>query len=1021
MFERQMMRLPARAVAMAVITAIIAPIIAAVYELKVGFDNLEQSSPDFEKTTASLKELNTEFASQAAAPIFDTILGAMEQLQGWLTKNKIHVDGLFASFGQLVDVGIKSLISIVTGNPDLFKMLGVSLSGVLAIAELLMLSVKAVFDTMGSLVTAAGKIDVIDGPKAFFKSLATAGSDFWDGWKKKGLETIDLTQQALDKAGANVLNITGDETTPTNNIPVNNRQTLAEQHKDFENELATIQEQTQAALDKIKRSVAEHLETHQEAAPQILSVLHQESLSVNSLVKHYQELARSSKEAFEAKDQNKVQEAQTGYATVGNHQGTAIGKERVTAEDQADAEILTSRKITADALQKVEEENAKAALSIIKKQVSDGLMTHQEGLAQEEALEAQRHFAAQGRIEAMPTTGSGDQARKDAAFYEETARNLNTVNGLLAQHTDALIKDLDAQLKAAEASNKSKEAYLESNLEIAKAADNKRAEITLTQQLTKLKMQDAEMDLQIAQAKAANTDTGSKANLDARAQIAALQERIQQLTQQQTRQKYSNSEIGQQQYQSDTGNGPSSVDRIMESFGVNMSQLSQDMSNANTATESFIIGLAGTIPALANVVTAMGEFYNQLKKGNVLGALGGALSNKGVDSSIGSALGSAGGAVGGSIGGALSQIGSEMPMIGPAIGAIMSTVTNLFSQSIQNMVTDIQQQVAAINEQAATKQIGILQQITELKQEEQSAISSLGGKKKAKSELNSILTSLNDQIAQLQMQAQQTIQQFNDMVSASNTGNAAGNAVAQQWLQTWQGINQQVEAYIQAGGSTVVAAQYMNQQMQAQQQALTNQLNQGNQTAIADALQLNQLEQQKVDMMKQEAATEFGMLNSDSIERRTASAVSTGVALTNQRNSFALQMQTMNQQIALEQGRVTAESQVFDLNQSIAALQNEQNALNIAALQQQLESYKEMQAIITATSGMTFTPGSINPGAGLNGTQAPIPGMPGVTGQTVTNNITVNGNVTAENAATLGSEIASNIRSGRTTFSVAGS
>jgi hypothetical protein len=435
----------------------------------------------------------------------------MEDLQGWLVKNKVQVDGVFASFGQLVDVGVKLLISIVTGNPDLFKMFTISIGGVLTIAELLIIAVKTVIDLVGSVVQAAGKIDLVDGWKAFFTSLKTAGADFWDSFTKKAAESVSQTQELLNKSGAFTLNVAGAETAPTNNIPAEHRQTLAEQHKDFEEELAKIQEDTQGALDKIKRSIAQHLETHQDASPQILTVLHQESNSVNALVKKYQELATSSKEAFESKDVNRVPEAQTGYATVAAKQATTIGKARTQAEDEADAEIIANRKILAEALQKVDEENAKATLAIIKKQVTDGLMTHQEGLAQEEALEAARHNAAQQRIEAMPTAGPNEQAKKDAASYEETARNLNTVNGLLAQHTDALLRDLDAQLKAAEASNKSKEAYLEGNLEIAKAADNKRAEIALTQQLTKLKMQDAEIDLQIAKEKAANTETGSKA------------------------------------------------------------------------------------------------------------------------------------------------------------------------------------------------------------------------------------------------------------------------------------------------------------------------------------------------------------------------------------------------------------------------------------------------------------------------------------------------------------------------------
>jgi hypothetical protein len=394
------------------------------------------------------------------------------------------------------------------------------------------------------------------------------------------------------------------------------------------------------------------------------------------------------------------------------------------------------------------------------------------------------------------------------------------------------------------------------------------------------------------------------------------------------------------------------------------------------------------------------------KKAGAMGAAASLLQNSNVTDTIGSIAGKAS-----------ESLGSMVPVIGPMIGQMFSAISGLFQAGIQTMVNNINQQVQNINLAAQTKQIGIQQQIAELKAEEQSAIQALGGKKKASSQLTSILNSLNSQIAQLQYQAQQTVQQFNDMVAAANTGNAAGNSVASQWLNTWQQINAQVESYIQAGGSLATSAAYMNQQLQQQQQALTGQLNQGNVQAIQDALQLNQLEQQKVDMMKQEAATEFGMLNSDSVERRTASAVATGVALTTQRNAYAQQLLDLNNQITAEQEKVAAESKVFDLNQSIAALQNNQNALNIAALNQQLQSYQEMQAIIKATNGMVFTPGSINPGAGLNGSQAPIPGEPGVAGPVIgTVNVTTTGPVTSENAATLGAAIASNIRSGRTTF-----
>ena len=461
------------------------------------------------------------------------------------------------------------------------------------------------------------------------------------------------------------------------------------------------------------------------------------------------------------------------------------------------------------------------------------------------------------------------------------------------------------------------------------------------------------------------------------------------------------------------------------SFGVNLGQMNAQLQDINPTLANFSTAIVGTLAALGQLAKGVTEFITQLHSGNIGGAIGTGLST--VAKGAGEAASKIADNVSNSdaVAGALQGISSVAGALGPVVSGVMGVVTGLFETSIQNMVTDIQNQVSNINLAAQTKQIGILEQITQLKQEEQTAISELGGKKKAKSQLNAILQSLNQEIAQLQYQAQQTIQQFNDMVEAANTGIAAGNQVASQWLQTWQSINAQVEAYIQAGGSAVIAAQYYNQQLQQQQQQLQNQVNSGNATAIQDALQLNQLELNKVDLMKQEAATEFGLLNSDSLERNVASAVATGNALTIQRDAYAQQLTQMNYQITTEQLKVAAESQIFDLAQNTAALQAQSNALTLASLQQQLLAYQEMQKIIQSTTGLAFTPTTINPSAGLQGTQAPIPGMPnvnGVSGATVgTINVTINGNATVDNVQSLGSAIASNIRSGRTTFALPGS
>jgi len=93
------------------------------------------------------------------------------------------------------------------------------------------------------------------------------------------------------------------------------------------------------------------------------------------------------------------------------------------------------------------------------------------------------------------------------------------------------------------------------------------------------------------------------------------------------------------------------------------------------------------------------------------------------------------------------------------------------------------------------------------------------------------------------------------------------------------------------------------------------------------------------------------------------------------------------------------------------------NADNIASLTEQIAQYKDMQAILAATAGMTFSgPISNTPTANL-----PIPGEPGVAGMgniTVTVNTTPGSGINSGNAGEIGNAIALGIRSGQTSLNV---
>jgi hypothetical protein len=1017
-FEKALVRVPARLAVMTLIAAAIGAVVEPIRLLNEGMDNLENHSDAFHTLSEEIKDFATHIESVAAVPLFDGLLSGMEEFKSFIAGNKATIDGLATAFGQFLSVAIKPFFSIFTENKELvtgfFQALGLGLTSVVTIADLLLIAFKTVFGLIGSVFTALGKIDVIDGPMKFFASLKAAGADFWDSYVKKAETSVDQTYQLLDKSGQLMANILGIEQTKAPNVPIPDHRTLADMKAEFAEKLAELKANEDKKKEVIQQAVADRVLSHQAAAPKIVSILNEEQKHVNALVAEYKNLATNAKDANGAHS-DAVVKTQDSFQKTGTTTDDSIGKAKLAAERAASAERIADAKIASAAMLKIDDDNAKAEIALIKKAVSEGRMTREAGVDADIANEQRRHTAAMSEIAGRDgAPGTEAAAQRSAALAEELNRSTNAQNALTEAHAEAVRQDADALEKFNVAQLNAMIAAKEGNAAEAETIGNRRQHAALLKQIIQLKQAEVELELKAAQDKRSSDAAGSPEDMRDAALISQLQVKIAQLQKQLSHTNYSDDAVGRRQYASDNGGVPSAADNMGKALGLNFDDLSKDMTNADTVLQQFVIGITAGVTALASMTQAAGQFYETMKKSGLGSAIGGAMGNSHVDDALASGAQSLGDSLGGSAGSALSAISNEMPMIGPAISSVMSVVTNLFSTSIQNMVNDINQQVSAINEQAQTKQIGIQQQIAELQAEEQSAISQLGGKKKAQSQLNSILQSLNTQIENLKFQAAQTVQQFNDMATAGGLGNMTG--VMASWAATWQQINQQVEQYIQAGGSMSTAAEYMNQQLQQQRQTLQDQVNQGDATAINDAIQLNNLLTQRVQMMKQEAATEFGLENGDSLERNTASAVQIGTQLTQQRQQYALQLQQTNSQIALDTGRVAAESKIFSIATNLAALQAQSNALNLYSLNEQLQKMQDMQTLLNSTNGLTFTPGSINPGNGLNGTQAPIPGEPSVAGPInfAAGAIVINGDVTEANATTLASQIASNLRSGRT-------
>lgn len=408
-------------------------------------------------------------------------------------------------------------------------------------------------------------------------------------------------------------------------------------------------------------------------------------------------------------------------------------------------------------------------------------------------------------------------------------------------------------------------------------------------------------------------------------------------------------------------------------FTTNITQLVTDFGNAHTATADLTTGFEGAadgLSALTNVGKTITGVLNQYaqgqKQGGTLGGIGSLLSS-----------------------GPVSNALSAIPVVGSIVkplGDAFSFIGDMFVQQAQKIAAQIEKNTQAISTAYSENQITLSQAITQLQAQEQSMITQLSGTKGGSQTLEQDLPALQEQIQSLENQAASTQKVFQDTI----TQLTAGGTELTSWVQTWQQINQQVANYLAAGGDMNTANAYLQANLQTQLQSVTDSLVQGDQQAIQDAINLNQLLQQRVDLVRQEQETEFGIENQNAIEKRESTGVQVASQLQNQRTSYDEQLDQLNYQITTTQEKVALESQVFSIASDTADLEAQSNELTLYSLNEQLLVYQQMQDIVKSTSGLTFSGGFTGgiPGTGITGTS----GIAGVTAPiTLTVNVNANG------------------------------
>jgi putative ubiquitin-RnfH superfamily antitoxin RatB of RatAB toxin-antitoxin module len=387
----------------------------------------------------------------------------------------------------------------------------------------------------------------------------------------------------------------------------------------------------------------------------------------------------------------------------------------------------------------------------------------------------------------------------------------------------------------------------------------------------------------------------------------------------------------------------------------------------------------------------VGQIVSAFKNGGAakgLGALG---------QTVGADLSAAGFGAAGAI---VSVAGSVVSMIGDAFTSAARKIGDNIKKAFDLTMKTYEQGGATLADT-----------ITSVNAERQRAISELSGKKGGQKELDKLLPDFQSQIYQLQKQAAETQLSFMLSLSKLDQGNLEPlNGMVDLWKQ----INKEVKDFISAGGQAADAQRYVSETLAQYRKQVASEFSQENEQAVEDALNLNellrqrvdldrqstelgrqsteldrqnaQIDQDRIDLQRQLAQQTFEALNKGALERRASDAVTSGTALQQAQQQFKLQMQQqekqreqleyqreqleyqrqqlgiqtqqLNSQIALTQQKVDKEREIFNIASDYTSLLAQSNALQIEQLNQQLALYRQQKEVIdnlvTDASGNTL-------------------------------------------------------------------
>lgn len=355
-------------------------------------------------------------------------------------------------------------------------------------------------------------------------------------------------------------------------------------------------------------------------------------------------------------------------------------------------------------------------------------------------------------------------------------------------------------------------------------------------------------------------------------------------------------------------------------------------------TNSIQDKIGGFITGITAATSALGGFVATINHATSAssGALGGGISGEGLGQSIGGLFGPLGGIIGGAAGAAGGAI----------VGAITGNKNNQIAENIKHLQESFQNIMAEYNQNTNNLEIaiqqmqGLIQQAAELK----------ANSKKGGEQYQQLIDEYTKELQTLENQQIKIIQNMQNALAILMTP-----IEGQSYLNDFKSILDQYKQFVGAAQNAKELAQ-ANEFLSLSLQKLSSGYEQnllGDETqAVQDALQLNQLYQQRMDLINGLNNQIQGILQQGSLTRQQTMAQKKGQQIEQLQAQTNKQLDQLNQEIAVTQMKVNAEGQIFKLASTRIGLETQLLQLQSAQTKYQMAQISALQQLVdTLQSG----------------------------------------------------------------------